>query len=318
MSPSSKKSLRKNWLATIWDLDFASTLETWAPDGSLSICDYLVFGYEICPDTKRPHLQCYFQFKRPIRLSGLKKLHPTCNWTFATGTSEQNRLYCLKIRPQDTVPNSRFVEMGVRGCGPVHNGGVNCSRVDLDRFKDSVNAGILSMKALREKHSTVLARYPRFCREYVNDHQPVYDLPKHEYNPWQLELFNRLSLVPSNRKVIFVVDYVGNSGKTWFAKHYMSIKSNVQLLKFGKHSDMAYALESCVTTLFLNCSRHQTEYLNYSFLEDVKDGLVFSTKYESLMKTLGPCHVVVLMNNYPDSTKLSVDRYDILDISLIK
>ncbi len=54
--------------------------------------------------------------------------------------------------------------------------------------------------------------------------------------------------------------------------------------------------------------------MNYDFLESVKDGMVFSTKYESVVKTLGKVHVVVLMNEMPDMSKLSDDRYQIINV----
>jgi len=58
----------------------------------------------------------------------------------------------------------------------------------------------------------------------------------------------------------------------------------------------------------------QGEYIQYDFLEEVKNGRVFCPKYESRMKRLGKCHVVVMMNEHPDLTKLSDDRYSIVTI----
>jgi len=55
--------------------------------------------------------------------------------------------------------------------------------------------------------------------------------------------------------------------------------------------------------------RSKGEHLQYSFLECVKDGLLFSTKYESVMKQFDPPHVFVFMNEEPDQKALSEDRY---------
>ena len=53
------------------------------------------------------------------------------------------------------------------------------------------------------------------------------------------------------------------------------------------------------------------EYLNYGFLESLKDRMVFSPKYESQMKLLpNKVHVVVLGNEAPDETKMTADRYN--------
>ena len=305
----------KNWLATVYDMDFASTLETWGPHGSNPICNYLIFGHEVCPSTLRPHLQCYFVFKVPHRLSGLKKLHGTCKWIATNGTVEENRTYCTK---EVNLPHGKVVELGDwrAVCGIVHSGGTNNGgRADLEAFKLSVCSGCVNLRQLREDHTAVFAKYPRFVREYVQDHQPGYALPEHPFNGWQQELNALLLLEPCDRKIIFVVDRKGNSGKTWFAKYFSTLHSDsTQVLKFARHADMAYALEPHIRTLFLNCSRQQCEFMSYDFLESVKDGMVFSTKYESVVKTLGKVHVVVLMNELPDMTKLSDDRYQIINV----
>jgi len=74
---------------------------------------------------------------------------------------------------------------------------------------------------------------------------------------------------------------------------------------------MAYALQDTLRVLFLNVTRSvdesQLNYL-YSFLESVKDGMVFSPKYESRMKYYGKVHVVVMMNQWPNEALLSADR----------
>uniref|UniRef100_UPI00404810C6 hypothetical protein n=1 Tax=Yoonia sp. TaxID=2212373 RepID=UPI00404810C6 len=66
--------------------------------------------------------------------------------------------------------------------------------------------------------------------------------------------------------------------------------------------------------LFLDCTRKQVEYMPYTFLEELKDGLVMCSKYESCIKKYAAVHVVCLMNQMPDSTALSADRYNIIEI----
>ena len=174
---------------------------------------------------------------------------------------------------------------------------------------------MLSLNDLREEHPSVFARHPRYVREYVQDHTPSPPIPGHTLNDWQSKLNQLLIAVPDDRTIIFIVDPKGNQGKTWFAKHYTRLHpDNSQILEFGKKADMAYALDIGVRHLFMNCSRQQLEFLNYSFLESVKDGMVFSSKYESQLKQLNKCHVVVLMNSEPDLHALSQDRYKIINI----
>jgi hypothetical protein len=59
-------------------------------------------------------------------------------------------------------------------------------------------------------------------------------------------------------------------------------------------------------------TRQQQEHFQYSFFEALKDGMVFSPKYESRMRYFKPVHIVVMMNREPDSTLLSIDRYKLV------
>ena len=67
--------------------------------------------------------------------------------------------------------------------------------------------------------------------------------------------------------------------------------------------------------VLFDCPRSkQGEYIQYDFLEEVKNGYVFSGKYEPRIKRFKVPHVVVAMNEYPDMEKLSADRYNIITI----
>jgi len=76
---------------------------------------------------------------------------------------------------------------------------------------------------------------------------------------------------------------------------------------------MAYVLDPLSKIYFFDCPRSkQGEFIQYDFLEEVKNGYVFSSKYESRNKVFPSPHVVVFMNELPDMTKLSKDRYEII------
>jgi len=144
----------------------------------------------------------------------------------------------------------------------------------------------------------------------VGNNIPEQPLANHPLYDWQATLSETLKGEPDDRKIIFVVDTKGNSGKTWFAKYFCSLfPDTTQYMESAKKADMAYALNPAIKTLFVNITRTQNEFFNYSFIESVKDGMVFSTKYESGLKRLGNVHVVVLMNQEPDMNALSQDRY---------
>lgn len=290
------------------------TLNNYSPSDevlfiSLSPVQYHVFGKET-GDSGTPHLQGFVIFSKPYRLGGVKKIHPTAHWEITKGTSLQASHYCKK---GSGIPENP-IDPDVFEFGTIVERG---TRSDLDAFKTVVKAGEYNLKRLREEFTEVVAKFPRFVHDYIKDQQPEPVVPEHELRSWQIELDSLLAHPPDDRKVIFVVDYVGNKGKTWFAKRYCEIHPDGQLLEPAKKSDMAHALQPQLRVLFINVTRQSDsknlEYL-YSFIESVKDGCVFSGKYESSMKKYVNIHVVVLMNFDPNMDLLSQDRYHVMTI----
>jgi len=297
-------SLAKNWCFTINnptdnDKDLLYKLSE-APS-----CRYLVFQQEIAPTTGTPHIQGFVSLNTRKRLSGLKKLvGDRAHLEVARGTAQQNRDYCSKS--ESAIPET-FEEFGEI---PEEKRG---QRSDLDEFKTAVKEGCRDRKRLREEYSDIYAKYPRFCEAYISDCAPEISVPNHDLRDWQRDLNEQLSHEPDDRTITFVVDTQGGKGKTWFAKWYCKKHSDAQYMEPAKKADMAYSLDDNIRVLFLNVTRTQTEkseYL-YAFVESVKDGLIFSPKYESRMKQIGKCHVVVMMNQEPLAHLLSADRLDV-------
>lgn len=253
---------------------------------------YLLFGREV-GEGGTPHLQGLVVFEQRKRLNQVVAVIGQCHFTPCRNVPA-SVIYCKK--------DGDFVELG-----SVTTQG---KRSDLDEFKDAVKGGMLSLDDIREAHSEVLARYPRFVYEYIQQHTPPPVIEAHPLRGWQVELNAELNLAADSRHVRFIVDSTGNAGKSWFCHYYASLHTDVQVMLPGKKADMCFALDSTIRVLFVDAPRSkQGEFLQYDFLEDVKNGYVFSPKYESRNKRLQKCHVVVMMNEDPDMTKLSADRY---------
>lgn len=266
--------------------------------------EYLVYGREV-GESGTFHLQGFVQFGTPIQNDEINTTGPAqrlfqAHWTKARRV-QKAREYCLK--------DGKFTEHG-DFC--MRKG----KRTDLDEFKKAVEHGGMTPKIARREYSEVCARYHRFVEAYINDNREKPKVPDHEMYPWQAGLMDRLeNHEPDPREIMFVVDTVGNTGKSWFAQkvtHSETVKA--QYMTPGKVQDMAYALDEAINVLLMDCPRSRMELFQYDFIEYVKNGLVFNTKYESRMKLLGPCHVVVFMNEAPDTLKLSEDRYTVIRV----
>jgi hypothetical protein len=180
---------------------------------------------------------------------------------------------------------------------------------------DAVQGGMRGQLELMETHPKVMAKYPTFCRTYLNLTVATPDVPSHPLRDWQQKVNNILKLPANPRSIMFVVDRQGNAGKSWFADYFKSLHENVQILEMGKKADVALAVNPETRVFFFDLTRETTEFMNYSVLESLKNGRIFSPKYESSMVYLAHVpHVVVLTNQCPDMTKLSADRYCIIDV----
>jgi hypothetical protein len=285
----------KNWCFTLNNYTNAE-IEAFSNLGDN--VSYLIYGKEV-GETGTPHLQGFIAFSARRRLAQVKAVVGQRAHVEVTRTVPQAITYCKK--------DGDFTEHGQMPAGPGN-------RSDIDAFKEDVKLGIVDRKQLRETHSEVFAKYSRFCIEYLHDNEPQRDMPVHPLREWQQNLNNQLNGEPDDRTIVFVVDTVGNKGKSWFAHYYAMLHDKCQVLEPAKKSDMSYVLDSTIRVLFIDAPRSRTEYVLYDFLEAVKNGFVFSPKYESRTKTLNKCHVVCLMNEYPDMTKLSADRYQIINL----
>lgn len=110
---------------------------------------YMVYGFEICPDTKRPHLQGFVQFTQPVRMAHCQKFLK-CSWFLCKGTPLENMTYCKK--------GGDFLEFGQ----PTSQG----ERSDLLAVKESIDTGF-TLPQLWDAHFGQMTRYHRSFTVYL-------------------------------------------------------------------------------------------------------------------------------------------------------
>jgi len=263
--------------------------------------NYIVYGKEV-GSSGTPHLQGFCAFETRKRLAGCVSSLGQAHWTVCRKIPAAIE-YCKK--------DGLVTEYGTYPDIPPTKG----ARNDLEEFKAAVKGGMVDLKELRETHSGVCMRYPRFVLSYVRDNKPLPPIPDHPLRDWQSLLLGKLDQDPDSRTVIFVVDKKGNKGKSYLCSYLERERKGVQIMKCGKRDDMAFELDDNPKIVVIDVARSSSDFLHYTFLEDLKDGRVFSPKYESHQKRFNPPHVVVMMNVDPDMTRLSEDRYDIIFIN---
>lgn len=271
--------------------------------GEQSTARYVIVGREIAPTTLTPHLQGFISFAERRAFAYVHALLPGCHLESAKGTPKQNREYCSK--------SGDFDEYGTLPSG-------SGKRNDWELFRDwcASQPSNPSDRRLMEEWPSLWGRYPAASRRMASELAPRPVLRSGELKPWQSDLLSELDEEPDDRTVRFVVDRDGGAGKSWFCGYCFSVRDDVQLLGPGKRDDIAYVIDSTKRVFLLNVGRGQSEYLNYGLLEMLKDRMVMSTKYQSAMKILEHTpHVIVLMNEAPDYSKMTDDRYRVLDLS---
>ena len=130
---------------------------------------------------------------------------------------------------------------------------------------------------------------------------------------FQQEIIDMVKAVPGDRKVFWYWDDKGCKGKTTLAKH-ICMKHNALYVQ-GKASDIKFGVMDMIAKrgeidiVIMGLPRAYEAYVSYDAIESIKDGIFYSSKYESGMCVFNPPHVIILANFAPDETKLSSDRW---------
>lgn len=134
------------------------------------------------------------------------------------------------------------------------------------------------------------------------------------FRDWQMDLIEKLKIEPDDRKIVWYSDPEGGAGKTQMAK-YLAVHHKAIVLTNGRTQDLAYCIKTDTKIVVLNFSRSNEDHINYGAIESIKDGLLFSGKYESCTKVFNSPHVIVFANSMPCIEKMSKDRWEIIELS---
>lgn len=155
--------------------------------------------------------------------------------------------------------------------------------------------------------------------KYKHEQELLEEYKEIKWKDWQLNIINICEQKPDPRKIYWIVDKTGNSGKSFLCK-YLYLKHKC-IIGEGKSNDIFNQINTEVEKdnipkiILIDSPRSHAEFINYSAIEKVKNGLIYSGKYEGGVCCFRQPHVIIFANHYPDLSKFSEDRWIIIEIN---
>lgn len=125
---------------------------------------------------------------------------------------------------------------------------------------------------------------------------------------------------PDSRTINWIYDPIGNCGKSFLTK-YLALTKEI-IIADGKKDNIFNQVnrklneeEKEFELVVLDIPRSSEGYINYGVLEQLKNGLIYSGKYEGGMCLFDDVHVIVFANFMPDRSQFSKDRWRIIEIT---
>jgi hypothetical protein len=278
------------------------------------------------------HLQCYIHFKKLKRQSAVHAFFgydTPCMHLSVQGkegpSSGKPPLaafhYCMKEDNYYVVGKNLDEIERLKTKTKIGTGRCSESYCEISR---AIEEGkVTNMKQVRQMDAEVAAKSEEYFRGLIVTHMPKPPIKEHPLRCWQEMLIKKLEEPFNDREVVFVVDKIGNCGKSWFTAMYTERYGNCYTVGADKRDDISYQLINQIidsgppNVIFMDAPRARNAYVSSSWLEEIKNAKIVSSKYKS--KTLHlphRPHMVVMMNEFPvknsNEKGLSDDRYTYL------
>lgn len=130
---------------------------------------------------------------------------------------------------------------------------------------------------------------------------------------WQQDLLDILQGTPDERAIHWYWEATGSVGKSWMAT-FLARNHGALTVSTGKTQDIAYMFQPTRIVCFDISRAVDMDHVNFSVMEDIKNGRLMSSKYMSCVKYFDSPHVVVFANSPPPHGKFSADRLRIVEI----
>lgn len=270
-------------------------------------CKYHVFGEEKGEQKDTPHLQGFLYFENPQRGSTIEsKLKAgTANHAHLetqAGTPLQAAEYCKK--------DGNFWE-----CGELPQDQKKQGEKEKEKWEEIWK--FAKENKLEDIPAKQRVMYYKTFLSIAKDFDTTKpDCPDIVLKDWQQNLFDALQEPVDSRIMHIIIDPVGGAGKSTFCRYLINKLEGVHIFGSGASKDIAYAIKQPYPKICLfDFARCTAEARPWNIVEQVKNGMVFNSKYESGMKYFPTPHVVVFTNQEPEQGKLSLDRMNCVYLS---
>lgn len=191
----------------------------------------------------------------------------------------------------------------------------------LELAKGTRNANLKYIWAVDKEHELGWVHYSKNC-EAPDSYKPYKTNNllwlRDNMKPWQKQIVTKVTKVADYRDILWVYEPQGNTGKTYLAKylHYF----HGAIITGGKSEDMKHAIARWKqitghypVTIIVDLARASSIPKSaYYTLEQIKNAMFFSGKYQSgMVASCNPPHVVIFANHPPVTKHMSRDRWKI-------
>lgn len=272
---------------------------------------YIIWSIEEAPTTGAIHWQGYMELDDALRIPAVKRLHPifsTMHLEKRRGTQQEAIDYCSKPETNLAGP----FELGVAGS----QGRKRKSPLD-DAIKYIQENPYCTQRDLDDNFPSATVRYNRQLIDFRQRlRQTLIDDSSFVPYDWQRSMLTTLATEADDRHIIWVTDTVGGKGKSRLAHHLIHMHGACVLS--GKLADMIYAWKNSLSKIAIfDVTRSAAEHSDhlYTMAEQLKNGAMCNSKYESNMFTFKPPHVIFFANFSWDRSKWSNDRVTEIDLN---
>lgn len=139
-----------------------------------------------------------------------------------------------------------------------------------------------------------------------------------KWKPWQQKVIDICESKTDDRTINWFWENKGAVGKSFLAKFlvlkYKAIIADGKKDNVFNQINITLEKNEDIKIVLLDVPRYNSEYINYGCLEQIKNGMLYSGKYEGGICLFENPHVIIFANHRPDTSKLSIDRWNIINI----